>query len=509
MSPISPKSNNEMPSLITSMLGRRDSMISVDTFQSIELSPRFQTELYQQEIIFGEQYESDDILEAMQENDISENALRNVYNSIPKTDDNMITLENVKESLKLLDISCSHDDFWIYYTYVDKEMVGRINYQQFIELVLRLKYKICSLPEYYYLEDSSQIQMISYNHNYIKSQPNVLNIQDILFLEQPDCNMYINIVEITTVIAQRLAIRYRLDPLIVEDILQDYPRTKIDILPNYIYVIIPAFRKIENNSYYTSLAVTHLDILLVNNIYNPNVLNWNIYEANRGLYDDVNTAINKKYNVIKENKALYLLYSIMDRYVDSYNDILSSIISDLELMDIYIMNKEKKFNYTHLRALEFTLKNLKIEIEPMIKTIDQLMTLTKPVDSIGNQINSDDFNSENIWYLFRDLQDHLNQILSLIDDEVGETQALDEQCTALREQKINKMLNLLTIIQSVFLPIQFLTAVYGMNFDNFPEIHVEHGLYWWWLVTGILFFGVIGIVVYLLKPNNKQSISHF
>lgn len=39
--------------------------------------------------------------------------------------------------------------------------------------------------------------------------------------------------------------------------------------------------------------------------------------------------------------------------------------------------------------------------------------------------------------------------------------------------RVSKLLNLLAILQSLFLPIQFMTGVYGMNFDNFP-VCVQH-----------------------------------
>lgn len=40
----------------------------------------------------------------------------------------------------------------------------------------------------------------------------------------------------------------------------------------------------------------------------------------------------------------------------------------------------------------------------------------------------------------------------------------------------------LTLVATFFLPAQFLTGLYGMNFVNMPELTFEYGYLCWWLV---------------------------
>lgn len=37
-------------------------------------------------------------------------------------------------------------------------------------------------------------------------------------------------------------------------------------------------------------------------------------------------------------------------------------------------------------------------------------------------------------------------------------------------RRYNKLLYIITVFQSIFLPLQTVTAIYGMNFDNFPVL---------------------------------------
>jgi magnesium transporter len=52
--------------------------------------------------------------------------------------------------------------------------------------------------------------------------------------------------------------------------------------------------------------------------------------------------------------------------------------------------------------------------------------------------------------------------------------------------RTNKVMNRLTVVSVVFLPLTFLCGVYGMNFDVLPELHWPRGyLYFWLAVIGI------------------------
>ena len=64
--------------------------------------------------------------------------------------------------------------------------------------------------------------------------------------------------------------------------------------------------------------------------------------------------------------------------------------------------------------------------------------------------------------------DHLNiQITNLIS-----------MFLALSDQKANQVMKVLAIYSVYFLPITFIAGLYGMNFDNMPELRTQHGYYY-------------------------------
>jgi magnesium transporter len=56
-------------------------------------------------------------------------------------------------------------------------------------------------------------------------------------------------------------------------------------------------------------------------------------------------------------------------------------------------------------------------------------------------------------------------------------------------------MRVLTVITTIFMPLTFIAGIYGMNFENMPELKAENGYY---LVIGVLVF-VAGGLLYIFR----------
>ncbi|GEJ44683.1 MULTISPECIES: CorA family divalent cation transporter [unclassified Chryseobacterium] len=82
--------------------------------------------------------------------------------------------------------------------------------------------------------------------------------------------------------------------------------------------------------------------------------------------------------------------------------------------------------------------------------------------------------------------DHLNiQITNLIS-----------MFLALSDQKANQVMKVLAIYSVYFLPITFIAGVYGMNFENMPELHHKHGYF---ITLGVMATVVISTFIYVRR----------
>ena len=54
------------------------------------------------------------------------------------------------------------------------------------------------------------------------------------------------------------------------------------------------------------------------------------------------------------------------------------------------------------------------------------------------------------------------------------------------------MIKTLTVITAIFIPLTFIVGVYGMNFDNMPELKNPHGYYIVWAVMIFIALSAFG-----------------
>ena len=65
-------------------------------------------------------------------------------------------------------------------------------------------------------------------------------------------------------------------------------------------------------------------------------------------------------------------------------------------------------------------------------------------------------------------------------------------------QEMNRIMKILTIISTFFIPLTFIVGVYGMNFRHMPELEWVHGYYLVWIIMLII---VIGLSIWFKRKH--------
>ena len=185
--------------------------------------------------------------------------------------------------------------------------------------------------------------------------------------------------------------------------------------------------------------------------------------------DSVRDRIFKSKGRIRDRGADYLFYAILDRIVDEY-------FVTMEGYDDRLGGMSANIESTSQHDLPLKLHHIRDELLQVRKTTSQYREAFKrlAIDA-GEVLDSD------TQYFIRDCQDHISQLIEASD--LGR-----EYCGELRElhfamlgQKSNEISKVLTVIATVFIPMSFISGVYGMNFDsqvspfNLPELSWAFG----------------------------------
>ncbi|WP_413288748.1 CorA family divalent cation transporter [Bdellovibrio sp. HCB337] len=104
-----------------------------------------------------------------------------------------------------------------------------------------------------------------------------------------------------------------------------------------------------------------------------------------------------------------------------------------------------------------------------------------------------------------DLKEPLDRLLFYTENSYEEITGLLSLHLSLMSQKTNEasyktneIMRILTVVSIFFLPLNFIAGVYGMNFDNMPELKTEHGYY---ITLGVMAVIAIAIMIWIYKKE--------
>ena len=98
----------------------------------------------------------------------------------------------------------------------------------------------------------------------------------------------------------------------------------------------------------------------------------------------------------------------------------------------------------------------------------------------------------------RDLSDHVTRIIDTVETYRDLLSGIMDIYLSTNANKMNEVMKVLTIMSSIFIPVTFIVGVYGMNFDNMPELKSQNGYFMTW---GVMLFIIIGLLIYFRRKK--------
>lgn len=139
----------------------------------------------------------------------------------------------------------------------------------------------------------------------------------------------------------------------------------------------------------------------------------------------------------------------------------------------------------------------KVVIDPSQSVLGEIQSLKKqilafkksiyPLREAVSAIYKDDnhIDSENQRY-FNDVYDHIIQLYESVESQREVVASIMDLYLSGVSNKMNQIMKVLTIIATIFIPLTFVAGIYGMNFDDMPELHWKYGYAMIWGVMGIM-----------------------
>lgn len=211
-------------------------------------------------------------------------------------------------------------------------------------------------------------------------------------------------------------------------------------------------------------------------------------EKRSDFFTHIRERIRTHSGLVREKKADYLLYILLDAIIENF---YITIENEEDKVEELINLTKQSADPIILERIEKHRDNfnfLKRSIIPLRDSLYDIKSIKD--DTIFNAVELDTFS------FFSRLHQKSLELLEQIESDMGSLESASNFFFSAQTHKMNEIMKTLTIVSAIFIPLTFIVGVYGMNFENLPELKYQYGYH---TVMGIMFLIVIGMIIYFKK----------
>lgn len=259
---------------------------------------------------------------------------------------------------------------------------------------------------------------------------------------------------------------FELHPLVLEDIKNLDQRPKMEDFGEYIYL---ALKVSKYNDKTEEINSWQISIILGKNF----VITFQTGKES-DIFEPVREKIRKNKGKIRKMGADYLVYRIIDTIIDEYFDVLEQLGYKIEVLEEELVTNPDRKTLQILHDLKKETIKIRKSVWPLREIINNLERGESSLIKKTTRI-----------YL-RDVYYHAIQVIDNIETSRDMLSEMVDIYLSSMSNKLNEIMKVLTIIATIFMPLTFLTGMYGMNFKFFPEINWHYGYLFFWIIAVIL-----------------------
>ncbi len=266
-------------------------------------------------------------------------------------------------------------------------------------------------------------------------------------------------------------------PETLEDIVNVNNRPKVASYDNYIYVIA---KMLYYNSTVDEMEVEQVSFILGHNYVVT------FQEREGDVFQPIRDKLGNSSCRLRKMGADYLLYSLIDAIVDYYFVILESVGEKIEDAEYELISAPSSRTLKAIHCLKRELTFLRKAVWPLRGVISSLeraeYKLINPLMSV----------------YMRDLYEHTIQIIDNVEVLRDILSGMLDIYLSSVSNKTNEIMKILTIMTTLFIPLTFITGLYGMNFTNMPELKWKLGYY---AALSVMVLITIAMVLFFRKKK--------
>lgn len=275
---------------------------------------------------------------------------------------------------------------------------------------------------------------------------------------------------------RRLGERFGWHPMMLEDIANAGQRSKVEDYDGYLYIALKWIVAEKMGSSHSQA---------VSIVLGPGYV-VTFQEETGNIFTPVVGRLETKRGRIRKMGNGYLAYTLMDTVVDHYFLLIEELSAMIDALQDDMGSDPDAGHLKRIFALKRTISFLRHALWPMRDLFSRLDQF------------EDSYFPDSLSPYLHDLHDHSIQVLEALETQAEMMTALHDLHLSLVSNRMNAIMQVLTVIATFFIPLTFIVGLYGMNFKYMPELDK------WWgypMVLALMAGVSLGLYIYFKRKR--------
>ena len=321
------------------------------------------------------------------------------------------------------------------------------------------------------------LRIIDFDPNNL-TEDAVSTVNDILKYQDKDSVTWFNIDGLHNIaIMEEIARGFKLDNLILADVMRTQSRPKVQEHYNCIFVSIKMLRFEDETN---RVRVENLSLIITESVLIT------FQERKGDVFEPVRERIRKQKKRIRNSGTDYLTFALLDIVIDNYIYIISVLGEKIETLEEKLLIDPTQSIIEEINRYKRELNYLRKSIKPAKEMILNLVKIESELIHESTDVH------------FKELLNNINHASESSDSY---REILSDQLNIYHttiSSKLNDIMKFLTVFSVIFIPLTFIAGIYGTNFDFVPELHYKYSYFIMWIVIIIV---ALGMLIYFKRKK--------
>lgn len=271
---------------------------------------------------------------------------------------------------------------------------------------------------------------------------------------------------------------YGIHPLVIEDILSINQRPKMDEVDGILFCLL-------NMLYFNDQKKT-VETEQISIILGPNYVLSFQEDAYRDVFNPIRNKLKINNAKIRQRKADYLCYSMLDTIVDNYFLVMEKVGEQIELLEEEVIRNSNTRSLAKINQLRKELIVLKRNFAPVRDLINGIIR------------SESELLEDSTTRYFKDVYDHIVQAYDLSENYRDMMMSMQDLYINNVNLKMNEVMKVMAIVTCLMAPATVIGGIFGMNFEVIPYIHNRWGFF---IAVGLMLL----VPLWMLRVFRKRG----